>query len=367
MAEGACGVKTLFNVRARTRNIGNDLIALGMSAVLHKVFGSDLNVVTVPAAGSGGMTGAGFSTCTVYDMNQMADGVIVGPGNLFENGGLDIDTDALAALQRPTMVFSVSMGRIFDRRGALVPRTDSLSADRTRALCAAAHTLLVRDSATLDHLNTLGSHTARLVGCPALFLGDVLPALPPAVPELADTVLISLRHPRLMNVPHSVQGRVPQEVRRIVDHFRGRGHDVRLLCHDYQDLSFAQTFPDVDAMYTEDSVRFLSWMRSCRLNVTFRLHGFLSCLVLGTLSIPITYDERTMSLIETIALKPWMVCFVHSPDVLADVRQRAEAPAPFDALKQQAEPVWAHLRTAMIDGVREFAAQVDAAGAGRRF
>ncbi len=359
-------MRTLFNVRARTHNIGNDLIALGMNGVLQRVFGANVNMVTVPAAGQGGLTGAGLSKRTIYDINQMADGLIVGPGNLFENGGLEIDTHALAALTAPAMVFSVSMGRVFDRRGRLVPRTDSMPADRTRALCAAARTVLVRDTATHDHLEALGSTTSTTVGCPALFLGDLLPSLPPDDPDLADTVLISIRHPRLMSVPYGVQGRVSRELQRLIDAFQAEGRDVRLLCHDYQDLSFAHAF-DVPAMYTEDPLRFLSWLRSCRLNIAFRLHAFLSCLALGTLSIPISYDERTMSLIDTVGLEEWRVCFIHSPDVLAEVRQRADASDHFDALKRRAAPTWERLREAMTDGVRQFAAEVEAASQGRRF
>ncbi len=257
-------VSTLFNLRANTPNIGNALIALGMHGIVQRVFDPDVNLVTLPASGAGGLTGAGLTRRTIYDINQLADGVIVGPGNLLENGGLDLDPHALAALSVPAMLFSVSTGRVFDRRGVLVPRTDSLPADRTRALCAAADTVLVRDRATAQHLAGLGCATVRAVGCPALFLGDALPLMPAADPALADTVLLSIRHPRLMSVPHSVQGRLHQDVRRLIDHFTGLGHDVRLLCHDYQDLPFAQAFPDVPAMYTEDPYRFLAWLRGYR-------------------------------------------------------------------------------------------------------
>lgn len=191
--------------------------------------------------------------------------------------------------------------------------------------------------------------------------------MPAADPALANTVLVSIRNPRLMSVPHSVQGRVPHELRRIIEHFRGRGHEVRLLCHDYQDLPFAQAFPDVPAMYTEDPYRFLSWLRSCKLNVTFRLHAFLACLVLGAPSVPISYDERSMSLIETVGLQEWMVCFVHSADVLAEVQQRSDTLERFDQLKALAQPTWDALRHAMTDGVQQFATSVEDFTRGRRF
>ena len=46
-------------------------------------------------------------------------GVIVGGGNLYENGEIDVDIDALSALQKPLMIFSVSVGKIYDANGLL--------------------------------------------------------------------------------------------------------------------------------------------------------------------------------------------------------------------------------------------------------
>jgi hypothetical protein len=360
-------MRVLFNVRPKTPNIGNELIAMGMNEVLRRVFGLRLTLVTLPAAGPDRFTGAGLARRTIYDINQMADGVIVGPGNLFENGGLDVDPHALSALNVPALLFSVSMGRIFDRRGRLVPRTDSLPDDRIAAVCAAFPEVLARDAATLDHLTSIGCGSVRVVGCPALFLADVVPRLPPADSELANTVLVSIRHPSLMSVPNRIQGRMYHDIRRIIHHFQGQGRDVRLLCHDYRDMSFAQAFSGVEIMYTEDPYRFLSWLRDCSLNVTFRLHAFLSCLVLGTASIPISYDERTTSLIETVGLKDWVTCGVHSADVLAELQQRCDTLERFDTLKQLARPVCEGLRQAMTERIGQFAQRVDECAHARRF
>jgi hypothetical protein len=52
---------------------------------------------------------------TVYEINEFADGLDIGPGSLFENGALYIDLGVLAALNVLTMAFSVSMGRVFGR------------------------------------------------------------------------------------------------------------------------------------------------------------------------------------------------------------------------------------------------------------
>jgi hypothetical protein len=335
------------------------MIVHGMLAVLRSAFGCQVNMVSLPAAGSAGVKGSGLTAQTVYAINQLADGLIIGPGNLFENGALELDLQALAALTVPAMVFSVSTGRIFDRTGHLAYRTDSMSDDRIAAICRAADPVLVRDISTRDHLGGLGYNGARIVGCPTLFLRN--PPLVPADPSpaLAESVLVSIRHPKLMSIPYSTQGRLHYEIRWIIDHFRARGLDVRLLCHDYQDLPFACAFPDASVLYTEDPLELLYWLRSCRLSITFRLHGFLGCLALGTPSIPVSYDERSISLIETIGLSDWTVSFLHSQCVLAEIQKRCDELPRLQELTIQARPTWEKLYRAMIQGLEQFASRIE--------
>ena len=66
---------TLFCVRPATRNIGNDLINRGTSDLIASVFGPDTAIVNVPAL-SGAQYG-GFTAAQVYDMNRLADGVVI--------------------------------------------------------------------------------------------------------------------------------------------------------------------------------------------------------------------------------------------------------------------------------------------------
>ena len=349
---------TLFNLRPNTPNIGNDLIALGMQSAVQSILGRNVNLVSLPASNSMGPKGAGLTAKTVYEINRLADGLVVGPGNLFENGALTIDLGALKALHVPTMLFSVSTGRVFDRTGQLAPRTDSMSPDKMATICNMARPVLVRDAATKDHLSNLGCDHARIMGCPALLLGNTPFASLPADPSLSNSVLISLRHPTLMSIPYSAQGRVHHEVRSLIHYCQGQRLDVKLLCHDYQDLSFAQMFPEVPALYTEDPYRFLSWLRSCRLNITFRLHAFIGCLAVGTPSIPFSYDERSLSLIDTIGMSEWAICFLRSRDVLADVKCRWNALERLEELRSLAQPTWDKLRNVMTQGIEDFASQV---------
>lgn len=358
---------TIFHIRPKTPNIGNDLISLGMELLLFEAFGNDVNLVTIPAISQESrIKGSGLSARNIYEINQLADGLIIGTGNLFENGGLHCDLGALNSLRVPTMLLSVSMGRIYDRNGGLVPRTDSLSPEKIKALCHVADPALVRDQATAKHLKELGAEHVSVAGCPALLLGRTLATLPPPEPGMCGSILISCRHPDLMSVPYRFRGLVRSTVRGLIDMFRSRGHQrVQLVCHDYQDLAFAQEFPDVPALYTEDPRRFLGWLRDCELNITFRLHGFLSCLAMGRPSIHLSYDERGHSMIEAVGLSDWEVNFIHSTDVMAEIQKRRDSLSELEALRSRMQPRWEGLCNAMAEGTVAFARRVRAYSASR--
>lgn len=351
---------TIFHIRPRTPNIGNDLISLGMESLLFDAFQGEVNLVTIPAMSQESrIKGSGLSSRNIYEINQLADGLVIGTGNLFENGGLHCDLGALGSLKVPTMLLSVSMGRIYDRTGTLVPRTDSLPPDKIKALCHLADPALVRDQATAKHLEALGAEHVRVAGCPSLLLGRTSASLPPPEPGVRGSILISCRHPDLMSVPYCFRGKVRSTVRGMIDMFRSRGHDnIKLVCHDYQDLAFAQEFPDVPMLYTEDPRRFLGWLRDCELNLTFRLHGFLSCLAMGRPSIHLSYDERGHSMIEAVGLSDWEVNFVHSPDVLAEIRERCDSLPQLEALRRRMQPQWDNLCGRLTDGAASFAQRV---------
>jgi hypothetical protein len=349
---------TIFHLTPNTPNIGNQLIALGAEILLRAELGRDVKVVSIPSVEDGGLKGGGLTSRTVYEMNQLADGVVIGPGNLLENGALDVDLTALQALRPPLMLFGVSKGRIFDRLGKLIARTDGIPESTLRALCNVADGILVRDCATQTQIEELAPNSADVMGCPALFIPEDPHAVPPPDGSLANTVLLSVRNPRLMSVPYSAQGKVRLEVQRIVQFFRVKQVDVRLLCHDYQDLAFAQTFSDVPSLYTEDATRFLSWLRGCRLNVGFRLHAFVCCVALGTPSIPITYDERSMSLINTLGFADWGVPLLHSADILAEIEKRYQSLSSFPQLLAESRLASSALRNTIGSGLQDFGRRI---------
>jgi hypothetical protein len=342
---------TIFVIRSQTPNIGNEVIALGLESFLRRAFGGRVNLVTLPAS-----CGEGLSAANVYEMNRLADGVVIGPGNLFENGSLECDAGALAALSVPLMLFSVSWGKIYDRSGELTLRTDSTPPEKIKMVCAAADIIAVRDGATAAHLEGLGLKDVIVAGCPAMFLEDDDLRLPPPDPAVVGGTLISIRAPSLMSVPYTLHGKVRTVLRDIVNLARERGdRPVSILCHDRRDLAFAAEFCEVPFLYTEDVQRFLGWLRDCALNVSFRLHAFVPCLMLGTPSVNLSYDQRAISLIELLGLSEWDIDLVRVDNVMEHISQRLDNLHHLAELKARAQPGSTNSRRALTDAASKFA------------
>jgi polysaccharide pyruvyl transferase WcaK-like protein len=256
------------------------------------------------------------------------------------------------------MLISLSRGRIYNRSGDLVDRTDVMPDARIAALHDKADVSLVRDRATLEHVRSLGCLGARLGGCPTITLGEVAGRLPAAPAPDAGGVLLSVRNPQLMNIPLSVQSRVHEQVRDLIRLLSAHGR-VRLLCHDHRDLPFAASFRGTEYLYTDDVAQYLSLVRAADLVVTYRLHSLIPAAAFGTPAVSISYDERAMSCIETIGLGDWDIELMQG-DVVAQVQDRLARLDEFDRLCAEAEPVWAALRSEMAAGLSLFKDAVNA-------
>ncbi len=351
---------TLFNVRPRALNVGNDIIAVGLRMFLMQAFEEVVNVINLPATSKyEAHTRAGLNAQTIYEINQYGHGVIVGGGNLYENGELQIEMNALSALEPPMMLFSLSMGRIYGRLNRLVRRTDAMSDTTARALNQRAMCTLARDKATLAYLQGLGVSYSRLSGCPTIFLDEVRHRLPEVPMESRDFVLISVRAPSSMNIPLTAQSRVGNDITRIADIIRNRGLGIpRLLCHDYRDISFAASFDDVEYIYVDDALTFLALLSECRLNITYRLHSALPAFSFGIPCIPISYDERGLSAMDTVGFGNWNIDMIRSHDPVAEVVDRIDRMEELPAVRQAAGPVWTTLRDEMVGSFAQFAEAV---------
>jgi polysaccharide pyruvyl transferase WcaK-like protein len=347
----------IFLVRPTTRNIGNDLIGYATSQLLYEVFGAHTNVVSIPALK--GPQFGGLVPRQIYDMNRLADAVVIGGGNLFENGQLSYDAQAVNALRRPMMLMGLSHGRIGGRDGDVESRTDALNPAAIRHLVAHSAVAMVRDTASQEILRSLDAQVS-VGGCPTLFL-------PPNPKQhvASGGVIISVRHPMRMSVPPKLQWRIADDVRRLIAALRAEyALPVYLACHDYIDLEFAAGFADATPVYFDEVERYMTALRDCALHISYRLHGFLPCLAAGSHSIHLSYDERGSSMLATIGMADWDIDLLRTPDCVAAVMERARAIEHYRAARARALPLIASLRALTMQGLEQLHS-LAAAGASR--
>lgn len=353
---------TLFCIRPRGFNVGNDAIYLGTQHFVYEAFGEVVNLISLPATSRyESQAQAGLTARTIHEINQYGHGVIVGGGNLYENGELEVNLDALDALEPPLMLFSLSRGRIYNRQGQLVDRTDAMPARVIQALDRKASCALARDFATANYLESIGCRHTVVGGCPTVYLDRIMERLPRLPEQQGSIALVSVRNPSLMSIPLRRQSRVYNDVLQIIEFLRGEGfEDVRLLCHDHRDIAFAASFPDIDYVYTGDVYTYLSLLRSCAINVTYRLHAFLPCVVFGAPTIKISYDERALSLIETVGLGEWNIDMMRSENVVEEVGDRYRRLDELRSLRARVQHRWNDLYNITRLTFREFANDVRA-------
>ena len=348
----------IFCIRPRGFNIGNDVIYQGTLGFLQRAFGSQVNVISLPATSRYESEGeAGLTPRTVHEINRYGHGVVVGGGNLYENGELDVHPGALDALEVPLLLFSLGWGRIYSRRYELTPRTDTMDRETIRLLNEKASYSLARDNSTAGFLRSLGCSRVQVGGCPTLFLDRDSSRVP--VFAGAPEALLSVRTPELMNIPLPDQARVRTDLLEILELLRVRGYrDIKMLAHDHRDLPFAASCEGLEYLYTDDAFTYLGWLRSCRLNIGYRLHATLPCLSFGTPAICISYDERATSLLETIGFGAWDINMVAHRNVVEQVADRLERLDELPRLRRQAEPRWQAQREIMSDAFTGFAQDV---------
>ncbi len=351
---------TLFVIRPIGFNIGNEAIAMGVQEWILEAFGHAVNIITLPAT-SRWETHArsGLTKRTIHEINQYGHGVIVGGGNIYENGEIDLHPDSLPALEAPLMLFSLARGRIFNRHDELVDRTDVIPDARLRALDDHAMLSLSRDKATHAYLESIGCSKTTVGGCPTIFLKRFESRLPEVSEADRGLCLISVRNPGLMNVSLRRQAHVRAEIEALIDMARKEDiGEIRLLCHDHRDIPFAVSFGDVPYMYTSDVYQYLAVLKACALNISYRVHSALPCMAFGRPFIKVSYDERGLSLMDTVGFGDWNINMVES-DVVEAVRDRMDRLDSLSSQLEAAKPVWGELETTQREAFQGFAAAVE--------
>ena len=350
----------LFCIRPKGFNVGNDAIFKGVRHFLYNAFGETVNLITLPATAKyEAHAKAGLTAKTIYEINQYGHGVIVGGGNLLENGELDVDLNALKCLEVPMMLFSLSRGRVYGRRNELVDRTDAISDQKILGLDKKTSFSLTRDQATADYMKQIGCQKTDVGGCPTIFLNEIRAGLPKLPVDYSGDALVSIRNPQLMSIPLIKQAKVVDDVKGIVQLLRDRGYSrVRLLCHEHRDIAFAASFVGMEHIYTGDVNEYLAMLNDCALNVSYRLHSFLPCLSFGRPTIKVSYDERALSLIETLGFGEWNINMTQQDDVIGMVRDRLDRLDDLSEMRMEVQPHWDAVRQNMADTFFHFAQAV---------
>jgi polysaccharide pyruvyl transferase WcaK-like protein len=345
----------LYSIRPKGFNIGNDVIYLALNHFIREAFKENFNVISIPATSKyESNKKAGLTSQTIYEINQFGQGVVIGGGNLYENGELEIDPVALRALEKPMMIFSVSRGKIYNKQLEMVDRTDVMTDEKIIMLNKKADISLSRDVATHEYINSLGVNN-DLGGCPTLFMNEIPQHLVPLLNSDKTDALISIRNPYLMSVPVSYQYQMRDDLFRIIELLKRKGYlNVKILCHDHRDIPFADSL-NIDYIYTDDVYTFLTYLRNTRLNVTYRLHSFVPCLAFDIPTINISYDQRAISMLETLGISEWNINMLKD-DILKEVEDRVDNLNNLVLIKNRLkETTWRGLKSSMSKGFEAFA------------
>ncbi len=345
----------LYCLRPKGFNIGNDVIFIAVQYFIRKAFKENVNIISLAATNKYETNKkAGLTSGTIYEINQYGHGLIIGGGNLYENGELDVSATAIRALEVPMMIFGVSRGKIYNNRYNLVDRTDVMPDEVIKLLHTKTSVSLSRDQATTDYLEGIGCKN-QVAGCPTLFLNEI-PQHSIRIRGNAKTdVLISVRNSGLMSIPVTDQIKVREQILEIIDRLKAHGYqDIKFLCHDHRDISFVSSFEGFEYFYTEDVYEYMTLLKNTRLNVTYRLHSFLPCMAFGIPAINISYDQRALSMLETLGLDTWNINMVDS-DVLAEFEDRLLNLDRLESIKKRSQQsLWTDLKNTIETGIDDF-------------
>lgn len=349
----------LYSIRPKGFNIGNDVIYLALNHFIRQSFKQNFNVISLPATGKyETQRKSGISSQTVYEINQFGHGVIVGGGNLYENGELEINPVALKALEVPLMICSLARGKVFNKNLLLTDRTDVMPDEKIKLLNSKAYVSLSRDKATKGYLDNLGIENI-LGGCPTLFMNEIPQHSIPVYDSDKTDALISVRTPSLMSIPVSYQYHVREQIIEMIAILQEKGYKrIKLLCHDHRDIPFAATFDGFEYLYTEDVYTYLSYLRNTRLNLTYRLHSFLPCMAYGIPAIKISYDQRAISMLETIGMNEWNINLL-TDNLVTELSNRISNLIDLNVMCEKLKPtIWAGLKDTLSSNFDKFAKEV---------
>ena len=280
-------------------NIGNFLIQQSVRRLIKSQTERNVNFITIFSKGYENMSG--LTKSTVYRINEESDGVVLGGGNLFENGDLEVDINALQALRKPMISFSCSYGKIYDQNGSLMRRTDAIQDIVMKEVIKASQVILSRDQATKDHLDSISKHDNHVVGgCPSIFIKELLNEEIANVSQDSKFPLLAIRNPDQMNVPYKIKNLIPSLTYQLLDLMKSiSDKEPIILCNDQRDIAYAKSF-DHEFLYTSDVYEYFEILMQVSHAISYRVHTSLPLWSLGTNVVNLSYDQRSVSLVDFI-------------------------------------------------------------------
>jgi polysaccharide pyruvyl transferase WcaK-like protein len=159
-----------------------------------------------------------------------------------------------------------------------------------------------------------------------------------------------------MSIPVKYQYELRNQLLDVIKLLRKKGYDnIKFLCHDHRDIPFAASFPEIDYLYTEDVFTYLTYLKNTKLNVTFRLHSFIPCISYDIPAIKISYDERAISMMDTIGMGEWNINLLHD-NLLEQLEDRIDNLKKLKKIKNELKnTTWKNLRETMVRNSEKFA------------
>ncbi|MCK4662950.1 MAG: polysaccharide pyruvyl transferase family protein [Bacteroidales bacterium] len=346
----------LYCIRPKGFNIGNDVIHLALNHFIKSSFNQNLNIISIPATSKyESQKKAGLNPQTIYEINQFGHGLIIGGGNLYENGELEINQTALKALDVPFMIFSLSRGKIYNKKLELVDRTDVMTDNNIIAINKKADISLSRDIATHEYIKNLGCDNI-LGGCPTLFINEIPQHLVPISEVDKTDALISIRTPGLMSIPVENQYALRDQLLNIISNLKDKGYNnIKFLCHDHRDIPFATSFKEIKYLFTDDVYTYLTYLKNTRLNISYRLHSFLPALAMDVPTIKLSYDQRALSMLETVGMNEWNINILKQ-DSVEEVKKRIRSLGDLNNIKKDLKKdLWPKLRKTIVSNFNKYA------------
>ena len=310
-------------------NVGNFAISKAIRSLLREI-NTDINILTIDAHGEKKLSG--LNKQVVHEANLYGSGILVGGGNLYENNESIVDRNAIKSLQVPLGLFSISIGRIYNNKMQLERRTDVMPDDVIKDLHKISKFSLSRDLATYNHLESLKVKNNKLGLCPTLFLNDYFESSNRFNDVGKNDTLLVIRNPELMNIPIATKPKVAQFIKDTYFKLAKTKPNIKVVCNDMRDISFVNSIGISKYIYTGEVDEYLTRLKNASLVISLRLHATLPCLSFGTRCINLSYDERSMSLMNSMGLEDWDIKVLSSKNLYEDVLKKIDQIKKYDLM-----------------------------------